>query len=90
MTRVTPKSMSSTTEGSVRPNSKPFQIRLNRFGVFCPRAFEIRIVEAQDERPAVATGEEPVEECSAGVADMDAPGGRRREPDDRKGGHPPS
>jgi hypothetical protein len=74
----------------VRPYPKPFQIRLDRVGVFRPRTLQIRVVEAQDERPAVAADEEPVQQSGASVADMDAAGRRRREPNHRKSGHSPS
>ena len=74
----------------VRPNSKPFKIRLDRVGVFRLGTFEIRVVEAQDERSAAAADEEPVQQSRAGVADMDAAGRRRREPDHRERGHSPS
>ena len=40
--------------------------------------------------PAVAADEEPVQQSRAGVADMDAAGRRRREPNHRKSGHSPS
>jgi hypothetical protein len=74
----------------VRPNSEPFQIRLDRIGVFRLRTLEIGIVEAEDERAAAAAREEPVEKRGAGVADMDAAGRRWREPDHRRRGHSPS
>ena len=74
----------------IRPDFKPFQIRLDRVGVFRPRALEIRVVEAQDERAPAAADQEPVQESGAGVADMDAAGRRRREPDHGKRGHSPS
>jgi hypothetical protein len=74
----------------VRPHSKPFQIRLDRVGVFRSRTLKIRVVEAQDERPAVAADEEPVQQRGAGIADVDAAGRRRREPDHLKSGHSPS
>ena len=43
----------------------------------------IGVVEAQDEAPARAPGEEPVEQRGARVADVDAPGRRGREADGR-------
>ena len=71
----------------VRLDSQPLQIGLDRLGVFRLRTLEIRVVEAQNERPIAALGEEPVEQRGAGVADMDAPGRRGRETNDRGEGH---
>ena len=71
----------------VRLNSQPLEIRLDRVGVFRLRTMEIRIIEAKDECSPAALGEQPVEECCAGVADVDAPGRRGCETDDRGRGH---
>src|SRR5208282_2723249 len=78
------------TAHQVRLDSEPGEIRLDRFGIFGLRALEVRIVEAQDERSAAAVCEEPVEQSGAGVADVDAPGRRRGETNNRGGGHSPS
>ena len=67
----------------IRLDSQPLQIDLDRVGVFRLRTLEIGVVEAQNERSIAALGEQPVEQRRAGVADMDAPGRRGREPDDR-------
>ncbi len=68
-------------------DSEPVEILFDRFGVFGFRAVEIGVVEAQDERPSMPAGVEPVEQRRAGVANVDAPGRRRREADDRRRGH---
>jgi hypothetical protein len=61
----------------------PRQIAFDGFGVFGARAREIGVVEAQNEPPGPAPGEQPVQQRGAGVADVDAPRGRGRETDDR-------
>ena len=66
----------------VRLNSKPLQIGLDCVGVFPLRTLEIGVIEAQDERPVAALGEQPVQQRRADVADVDAAGRRRRETDD--------
>src|SRR5262249_57480371 len=42
----------------------------------------VGVVEPQDERAAMPLGEQPVEQRRAHVADMQKPGGARRETDD--------
>ena len=64
-------------------DAEPGEILLDRLGVFGLRALEVGVVEAEDERPAMPAGVEPVEQRGAGVADMNAPGRRGRETDDR-------
>jgi hypothetical protein len=53
----------------------PRQIAFDGFGVFGARAREIGVVEAQNEPPGPAPGEQPVQQRGAGVADVDAPVG---------------
>ena len=43
------------------------------------RAFQVRILHAQEELAAHVPGEEPIEDCRADVADVHLAGGRRRE-----------
>src|ERR1019366_10627028 len=47
------------------------------FGV----ALDIRVIQAEDHGSSVAPGVEPVEDEGAGTADVQTPGGRRRESD---------
>ena len=53
-------------------------------GVFLGRALGIGVVEAQQEGPAMFAGEEIIEHRRARIANMDAPGGGRRETHDRR------
>ena len=48
-------------------------------GVLLGGAGRIGVVDPQDERAMVGTGEGPVEDCGAGAADMELAGGRGRE-----------
>ena len=45
----------------------------------------VGIFDAQDERAAVAAGEQPVEKGRSGATDVEVAGGRGREPDARGG-----
>ena len=71
-------------------DAEPGEVLLDRSGVFGLRAFEVGVVEAEDERAAVAAGEQPVQQGRAGVSDVDAPGRRGGEADDRSRIHEPS
>jgi len=42
-------------------------------------ALDVGVVEAQDHRPSIATGVEPVEDEGAGTANVQKASGRRRE-----------
>lgn len=67
----------------MRRDAEPGEIDLDAARELGRRALEIRIVETQDEAAARARGDEIVEQRRARIADVDAPGGRRRETDDR-------
>ena len=66
----------------IRNHAEPFEIVRDRLGVFDAGALGVRIVEAQHEAPVAGLGEKIVQQCRPGIADMDAPGGRRGEADD--------
>ena len=57
----------------------PAQIVENRLLRLARRALEIGVFDAQDERAALAAGEQPVEQCRSGVTDVQMTCGRRRE-----------
>ena len=58
-------------------DAQPVQINLDGIGIFLPRAFLIGIVEPQHKSTAAMLGKQPVHQSRAGIADMDAPRGRR-------------
>ena len=74
----------------VGDDSEPGEVGLDRVGVFAPRPLEVGVVEAQDEAPVGAQGEEPVDQRGARVADVDEPGRRGGEADSGASGHAPS
>ena len=55
-------------------------------GIFFCRTFRIGVVEAQDELATVFPGEEIIHQRRSRIADMDAPGRRRRETHDGRCG----
>ena len=63
----------------IRLDAEPGQIDFDRRREFLRRAFEIGVVETQNEGAAMPAGEEIVQKRRAGVADMDAARRRRGE-----------
>src|SRR3954468_275924 len=65
--------------------AQPPKVGENRVGRLARRALEVRVLDAEDERPAVAAGEQPVEQRRAGVADVELAGGTWRKPNTHYG-----
>src|SRR5689334_18735402 len=59
--------------------AEPGQIIFNALLEFLGGAREIGVVDAQQHLPSLTLREQPVEQCRTDIADMNAPGGRRRE-----------
>jgi hypothetical protein len=61
---------------------QPAHILADAFDIFLARPLQVGVVEAQNELPPLAAGEEPVQQSGPEVADMDASRRARREADD--------
>ena len=71
----------SETDGPANTKVEPRQVGFDAVLVFLGRALRIGVVDAQHEPAALGAGEQPVDQAGANVADMQPPGGRRRETD---------
>src|SRR5690606_8128353 len=60
---------------------QPFHVAADGHDVLFPAALDVRIVEAQDKPPASLSGEQPVEDRGADVADVQQAGRARRKAD---------
>jgi len=61
---------------------QPTQVAINRLFKRLGRTRRIGVVDPEQEAAAHLFGEQPIEQRGAGIADMQQPGGRRRETDD--------
>ena len=73
------RSLRLTIRAFVPVDSEPSQPVENGQFRFSSGAFEVRILDAQHELTAVATGQGPIEECGPSTADMQKPRGARGE-----------
>ena len=72
-------------DDEVGHDAEPGEVLRDRIGEFGLRARQVGVVVAQQEAPAMAAREQPVEQRRPGVADMQVAGRRRREADERSG-----